>query len=289
MPRVLAAAVILFLSAPRNLRADAFDHYINDVLVKVPTAPGVKRVKQLTRAELADHGGVLPGIASTFLVVKTNEGRFSKLLVQAARQKVKDGASLPILLIERFTTYKEDQERAVMAAGQNVRLFHDFQFSLDLGQVVPAAAGGDLRFVAQEGRVYVEPVGNAELYLLTKPLAEAAPKKAEKVVVGAAFEPRYFTGKYKLYDDGRRTGTLHLKVGEGNEVTGAYYSDKDGSKYEVTGKVGAEPHSIRFKVAFPKVSQAFSGWMFTGDGRAITGSSVMQGRQAGFYAVRVEE
>src|SRR5207245_343278 len=125
-------------------------------------------------------------------------------------------------------TYKEGEERTVLAQGQNVRLFDGFQFNLDLGQVVPAAVGGDLRFVAAEGKVALRPVGKAEMFLLTKPLPEAAPKKSAKVAVGDKFEPRLFNGVYKLYDDGRRSGTLHLKVLQGGEVEGAYYSDKDG-------------------------------------------------------------
>jgi hypothetical protein len=106
--------------------------------------------------------------------------------------------------------------------------------------------------------------------------------------MGAAFEPRYFTGTYNLYDDGRRSGTLHLKVGAKNKVTGAYYSGKDGTRYKVVGKVGNPPHSIRFTIVFPRTRQEFKGWMFTGNGKAITGSSRLQERDTGFYALRVE-
>ena len=67
------------------------------------------------------------------------------------------------------------------------------------------------------------------MYLVKKHLPEATPKKGVKLIVGEKFEPRYFNGAYKLYDDGRRSGTLHLKVGDNNFVTGYYYSDKDGA------------------------------------------------------------
>lgn len=289
MRHTLTLAAIVLLLAPRAARADAFDRYTNDVLAKAPGGPGVKQVKRLTPADLTEHMGAVPGLSATFLVVKTNEGRFGKLLVLAARQKLKEDHSLPILQIERFVTYREGEERAVLASGQNVRLFDGFVFSLDVGQVVPAAVGGDLRFVVDRDKVHVEPVGKAELYLLTKPLPDAAPKKTDKLVIGPTFEPRYFTGVYKLHDDGRRRGTLHLKVNEDNEVTGAFYSDKDGQKYDVTGKVGRPAHTIQFKVMFPRVVQTFQGMMFTGDGRAIAGTSSLQGRETGFYAVRVEE
>jgi hypothetical protein len=285
MRRILTAALLL-AGLPAAARADVFDNYTNEVLVKVPAAQGVKKVQALRPAELAEYRGAVPGVDGAFVVVKTNDGRFSKLILQPAQQKVKEGLKLPILLIERYVTYREGDEKTVDAAGGDVRLFEGFHFSLDLGQVVPPSVGGDLRFTAEGGKRLVEPVGKAEVYVLTRPLPEAAPKKAEKLVVGAKFEPRYFSGTYKLYDDGRRTATLRLKVEPNNDVSGWYYSGKDGQKYEVSGKVGTVPHAVQFKVTFPRSVQTFYGMLFTGDGRALTGTSLMQGREAGFYALR---
>ena len=45
-------------------------------------------------------------------------------------------------------------------------------------------------------------------------------------------------GTYRLLDDGRRSGSLTLKVADNGDVTGSFYSDKDGKKYDVTGKIG---------------------------------------------------
>ncbi|MCI0460673.1 MAG: hypothetical protein L0Z62_27275 [Gemmataceae bacterium] len=290
MSRILLPITLLtLLAAPPVAPADVFDRYTNEVLIKVPGSAGVKRLAELTPALLAEHAGALPGVGGAFLVVKTNEGRFSKLVVQPARQRVSDKVTLPVLLIERFATYKQGEERTVQAAGQNVRLFDGFHFSLDLGQVVPGTVGGDVRLVTRDGSTIVQAAGKAEFYLLTKALPEPAPKKGARFVAGAKFEPHYFTGVYKLHDDGRKTATLHLKVEPNNEVSGFYYSGTDGRKYEVTGKVGNVPHSIQFKVTFPRASQLFAGMMFTGDGRVITGTSVLQGHETGFYAVRQEE
>jgi hypothetical protein len=290
MRRLLLVAVFLgFLLAPSAVRADAFDHYTNDILVKVPKAEGTKQVKELTDVMLVDYERVLPNIKPAFIVVKTNEGRYSKLLVQAAQQKLPDKTVLPVLYIERFVTYKEGEERTIVAEGRNIRLFPDFQFNLDLGQVVPAKVGGDLVFIADGDKVHVAPVGKAELYLVTKHLAEANPKKADKVIVGATFQAKYFNGVYQLYDDGRRAGKLHLKVDAEGEVSGAYYSDKDGTKYELAGKIGDPNHTIKFTVQLPRISQEFQGWMFTGDGKVISGFSRILDREMGFYAVRVEE
>src|SRR5262245_41974585 len=189
MRRTLVLFAALLLAQPQPVRADVFDRYTNEILEKVPGGPGVKKVERLTPAELAEHSGAVPGLAPAFLVVKTNEGRFAKVLAVPARQKISDSESLPILQVERFVTYREGQEKTTLATGQNVRLFPGFRLSLDIGQVVPEALGGDLRFVAEGRKEYVEPVGKAELYLLTKPLPEAAAKKGEKLVMGAGFEP----------------------------------------------------------------------------------------------------
>lgn len=277
------------LLAPGGARADAFDDYLNPILAKAPKAEGVEAVKQLTAEQMVQHGQVLPGVTGTFVVVRTNDGRLARVLVQPARHKVSGTQSVPIALIERFTTFREGEERAVHAAGQNVRLFDDFRFSLDAGAVVPAALGGDLRFVARDDGFHLEPVGKAELYLVTKPLPEAAPKKAGKLVVGPKFEPRYFNGAYKLHDDGRRSGTLQLKVEDNGDVLGHYYSDKDGQKYEVDGKVSHPLHRIEFKITLPRTIQFYQGYLFTGNGAAIAGTSRLQDRETGFYATRIED
>jgi hypothetical protein len=287
-PRLAVLTALTALAAPQALRADAFDLYTNPILSRAPGAEGVEEAKQLTFAQLTEHGGVLPNVSGTFLVVKTNGGRFSKLLVQGARQKVGRDKSIPMLLIDRFVTFKPGQERAVETSGQNVSLFPGFRFHLDLGQVVPEELGGDLRLVAAGDKVHVEPLGKARVYLLTKPLPDAAPRKGDKLVIGDKFDPKYFNGTYRLHDDGRRSGRLTLKVGEGGEVTGAYFSDRGGTRYEVHGRVGTTPYSIEFTVQFPRAEQTFRGWLFTGDGMALTGSSRLGEREAGFYALRVE-
>jgi hypothetical protein len=289
MHRLSFLGVLALALAAQSAHADAFDHYVNPVLAKVPGAAGVQEIDRLTPALIDEHDRALPGITGAMLVVRTNDGRWSKVLVQAARQRTDAGNIVPTLLVERYVTYREGQERTVQARGQHVILFEGFHFGLDLGQVVPAALGGDLRVVAQGGKLQAEPVGKAKFYLLTKPLPEAAAKKAPRLIVGETFEPRYFNGAYKLYDDGRRSGTLTLQVADDGEVTGSYYSDKDGRKYEVEGKVGTPKHAIQFTIKFFKTKQVFQGWLLTGDGKALTGSSRLLDREAGFYAVRVEE
>jgi hypothetical protein len=253
----------------------------------VAEAQGVQRIQHLNPSQIADGDGVLPGVSGALVVVKTNEGRFSKLLLKAARQRI-GAQAVPILLIERFVTYREGEERTVQAAGTNVHLFAGFQFSLDLGQVVPAELGGDLRWVTEQGKAGVDAVGKAQMYLVTAPLA-VPEVRSEKLVIGQTFEPRYFNGSFRLFDDGRRSGTLKLHVEDDGSIIGSYYSDKDGQKYDVFGTVGNPKHAVQFTIKFPRTQQVFQGWLFTGDGKALAGSSRLQDRETGFYALREED
>lgn len=289
MHRHALLALVSLLLADASGWADDFDNYTNPILRQAPGAAGVQEVKQLTPALLLDNDRVLKGTSAALLIIHTNDNRWAKLLVQSARHKVDDQRSLPILLIERFVTFKEGQERAVQASGKSVYLFPGFRFNLDIGQVVPDGLDADLRFVAEGDKIHAEPVGKAKLYLVTKPLPDAAPKKGPKLVVGPTFEPRYYSGTFQLYDDGRRSGRLTLKLEDGGALGGTYVSDRDGREYEVRGKVGTPAHSFEFTIKFPRSEQTFRGWLFTGDAKVMTGSSRLLDREAGFYAVRVEE
>lgn len=279
-------SLVVFVSVLGRAHGDAFDQYFNDLLSKAPASKNVTKVAQLTPEVMVRHARVLPSISATFLIVKTNLGRMAKLLVHPARQRINAEESVPILFIERYVTFRDGEERTIQAQGQNLQLYHGFRLSLDLGQVVPEALAADLRFVSENGKEYLEPVGKAELYLVTKHFPEATPQKSAKVVIGEKFEPRYFNGTFKLYDDGRRSGILKLKVTNEGDVTGVYYSDKDGQKYDVSGKVGSPAHAIQFTVTFPRSIQAYQGMMFTGDGRIIAGTAKLQDRETAFYAVR---
>jgi hypothetical protein len=282
----LALSVVFLAAAPA--RADVFDRYINPILAKAPEGPGVKEIKKLTPELIEQHGRLVPDTAGVLLVVKTNGGLNSKLIVTTAGQRVEKKA-VPMALIERFVTYKASEDRALQATGQNVHLYGGFLFKLDIGQVVPAEVGGDLRFVAEGDQGYVEPVGAAKMYLITKHLPGTEQKKATKPTVGEAFEATFFNGTYKLMDDGRRVAKLTLKVEADGTVGGEYISEASGRAYEVFGKVGEAKHRIQFTVRFPQSEQVFTGYMFTRDGKAICGTTKLQEKEFGFYALRAEE
>jgi hypothetical protein len=285
-------AALALLTAATAGRADQFDYYTNPVLSKAATDGSLKEVKELTSEQVSDAAGALPDSPSAVLVVATNDKRLAKVLAQTARQKLGSDKSLPLLLVDKYTTFKGTSDRAVQAAGQDVHLYPGLRLSLDLGQVVPEAVGGDLTIVADAkdpNGFVVKPVGAAKLYVLTKPIPGVVPKKAPKLVVGEAFETRFLAGKFKLHDDGRRTGVLKLEVNEAGEITGTFTSDKDGREYDVQGKAGTPKHAVSFAIKFPATTQTFTGYMFTGDGRAIAGTTKMLEREAGFYAERMED
>ncbi|HZZ80661.1 MAG TPA: hypothetical protein VFE62_19315 [Gemmataceae bacterium] len=287
MSRWLSLAIVAVI--PTLVRADAFDNYINPILAKAPQSKNVQKINKLSAATMVENSRALPGISAAFVIVKTNNDRWAKLLVMPGQQKVPMAEPAPIVIVERYVTFREGEERVVHASGQQLHLFENFRLNLDIGQVVPKDLGADLRVGSDKDGVFLEPVGKAEMYLVTKHLPEANPEKPKKLVVGAKFETRYFNGSYKLHDDGRRSGKLELTVDAKGEVTGFYYSDKDGSKYEVDGKVSNSPqHRIDFRIHYPRTIQDFSGFLFTGNGAAITGSSTLENTTTGFYATRIE-
>lgn len=285
-------AALALLTAAAIGRADQFDYYTHPVLAKAATDGTLQEARQLTSDQIADAAGALPDSPSAVLVVATNDKRFAKLLVQPARQKLGADRSAPLLLVDRYTTFKGTSPQAVQAGGQNLHLYPGLRLSLDIGQVVPESVGGDLIVEADpknaDGFV-VKPVKEAKLYLLTRPIAGVAPKKAPKLIVGEAFETRFFAGRYKLRDDGRRSGVLKLEVNDAGEITGTFTSDKDGREYDVQGKAGTPRHAVTFSIKFPATTQTFTGHMFTGDGKAIAGTTKMLDREAGFYAERIED
>jgi hypothetical protein len=278
--------LLLFVVVP-HARADLFDRITNTDLANTLKGDSVESISEIASAQLASTQ--IPGITGSLIVLKTREGRYCKLIVQAGQQKIGKDRH-PMILIDRFATFKEGDERATVAKGGSVQLFSGVQFNADLGQVVPAAIGGDLELSGgpELSKVVLKAVTPAKMWLVTK-LPKLGPDRSGKLVIGETFEPRYFNGVFKLQDDGRRSGTLNLDVDEAaGTVTGSFYSDKDGRKYEVTGKLGTIRHQIQFSIRFSQTEQQYQGFMFTGDGRAIAGVSKLKDRESGFYAVRVE-
>ena len=284
------AMLAIFSVSAQSGHADLFDRHTNPILQKAQESADVQEVKSLTSEMAFQNDRPLPGVVGTFLFVRTNEGRNAKLLVEWARQKTGPDTSVPMVLIDRYSCYRDGEERTINSSGQNLSFFPGFRLSLDIGQLVPAELAADLVCKRVDGNAVLEPVGKAKLYIVRKSLLpKAAPGGANLKPGEGPFDQKYFAGTYQLNDDGRRAGTLELQVKDGGEISGAYYSDGTGQKYDVSGKIGAPKNSVQFTIQFPRVEQVFHGWLFTGDAAAITGYSTMQDRETGFSAVRAKD
>lgn len=267
--------------------ADTFDRYTNTVLSKAIESPQVLEIDKLLPGQVVKHNTLFQETGGVLLIIKTNHGHFAKVLVQFARQRNQQ-ETVPMVLLERATAYKVGQERAIQAFSATVHLYDGFQYSFDLGQVVPASMGGDVCYRHTVEGGYLEAVGKARMYLVTKHLTGVEEKKtARKSASGTAFDSTAISGKYKLYDDGRRTAELVLAIEENGSVTGSYTSELSGREYELSGKVHPTvKHQLSFTVKFPNTTQEFTGFAFTKQADVICGSTRMQGQEFGFYALR---
>lgn len=278
-----------------TVRADSFDEYTLPIISQAVGKGGVQEIAEITADQIIKNGQVLPNVEGAVVFVTTNQARWAKLLLSVARHKVSFGDQgepkmVPVIRLERFVTFREGGERSIMASGQGISLFEGFRYHLELGQVVPDALGGDLHIVARGAQdLALKPVGKAKLYLLTKALPEAAPRGVRRLEAGEKFDPSFFAGSYRLQDDGRRSGLLRLAVGEGGDITGTFVSEQNGREYTVQGSIGRPNYKVQFVIQFPQTHEEFTGYMFTGNGQAIAGISKMQEREAGFFAVRIDE
>jgi hemolysin type calcium-binding protein len=159
LARFVASLFLLALLA-NSARADVFDRYINPILAKAPEGPGVKEIKKLTPELIEQHGRLVPDTAGVLLVVKTNAGLNSKLIVTAAGQRVEKKA-VPMALIERFVTYKASEDRALQATGQNVHLYggddHDSLEGGNQDDFLQGGAGNDAMY-GNAGNDTLDPV-----------------------------------------------------------------------------------------------------------------------------------
>lgn len=265
--------------------ADEFDEYTNAVLSKVPTSDSARAVDRITLTELSKHGQVLSDATAALVVVRTSEGNWAKLLVTRAIRKQGD-TELPIVVLQRFFTVRPDGNSGRLAAGRGVYLFDGFHFDLDIGQVVPDGGGDDIVF-RREGETggFIEPVGNAKLYLVTKSLVPKADDAASGPTRGPVVPPD-FAGKYRLVANGQWSGKLTLEVTKSGDVTGSYVSDQSGRDYPVKGFVATPANHIKFTIELPQAKQEFDGYLWTQGKSAIAGVTTLTERPFGFVAVR---
>ena len=281
----LCLSVVLMSGAGGTVRAaDVFERH-GATLVKRLAEEG-DAVKQLTMQDAAKLKPLAPTIGSPCLVAKTDDGGYAKLLAAWGLKKSKGSDKpMPVLLIERFVTYRGDRLDLTSATGKDVMLFPGFGFNLDIGQVVPEGQGADIVFTAEGELIAAD---NSKLVVLNgsqlPPADKTAPRNPNDHEGVLATD---FTGNWKLNADGRWLGELQLNVGENGKATGSFTSDESKNAYEITGQTGSTPHNLKLEVFLANTQLSVDGYLWTKDKSQMAGTVTMTGRKFGFVATRV--
>jgi hypothetical protein len=245
-------------------------------------------VKQLTMNDVSKLKPLAATIGSPCLIVKTGDGGYSKLLATWGYKKGRaTDKPMPVLLIERFVTYRGDRLDLTSATGKDVMLVPGFGFDLDMGQVVPEGLGADIIFTSDSELL---PGENCKLVALngsklpaTEKGAKHDPKDHEGVVA------QDFSGTWKMNADGRWQGELDLKVTEDGKATGTFTSDESKNSYDITGQTGSLPHNLKMEVFLANTQLSLDVYLWTKDKSQMAGTVTMTGRKFGFVATRTSE
>jgi len=266
------------------LGADVFERH-PATLVKRLAEEG-EGVKQLTMNDAAKLKPLAPTIGSPCLMARTDEGGYAKLLVAWGLKKGKGSDKpTPVLLIERYVTYRGDRLDLTSASGKDVMLFPGFGFNLDIGQVVPDGQGADILFTVDGDLV---PADNAKLVVINGSQLPAADKTTRRDPNDhEGVLPEDFTGVWKLNADGRWLGELDLKLTENGKATGTFTSEESKNSYDVTGQTGSTPHNLKLEVFLANTQLSVDGYLWTKDKSQLAGTVTMTGRKFGFVATRV--
>lgn len=278
----VAAVCVVLLGPSLVLAGDVFDrHSLAELKLATKEATALP---ELSSATAAKWQPLSAKIGSPCLIVQTNDGHWSKALLSWGQRKVKGREQpLPVLVLERFVTYRGDREGQTTANGKEVMVFAGHSFSFDIGQVVPNGNGADIEFT-ETG--LVKPVGDAKLFGLNGsqlPAADAAkpnPNDHDGVL------PRDFAGTWKVSIDGRWTGVWEINVDEQRTVLGKFVSDDTKSRYELYGKVSNVPHQAKLEIDLANSQVSVDAFLFTTDKATMGGTATMAGRKFAFVATR---
>jgi biopolymer transport protein ExbD len=287
----MAVGLCYLFGLPAPSHGDEFSRLDWPVLSELISPANAHNHTTLTLRELEALPVVLRDERNAFIVVLTDQGNLAKLLLSPGLRKLKsfekDGATVPVLIVERFETIDAGDHRSLKARGKEFTLFDGFQFDLDTGQVVPEGLGGDIVFLTQgPGGPRLAALNNARICTLEKPPAVPSSSPG-KPSAGRAILPGDFSGRYNLMANGQWSGTLMVDIDPAGTVTGHFRSDRNGSAYNVTGKVSADiPQKIEFTIQFPRARQTYEGYLWTEGKNAIAGTVSMLERPYSFIAIR---
>jgi hypothetical protein len=274
--------VVLFLTTTARA-ADVFDrHTTKDLQRVLEQGPAAA---QLTLNEAAKLKPLSATLSSPCIVVKTDEGNYAKALVGWGLRKGGEKPT-PVLLIERFVTYRGDRPELTAALGKDVMLFPGFTFNFDIGQVVPAGQGADIEYTAESA---LKPLGETRMVPLhgsQLPAAEATAKRDPAATEGVKLDD--FAGSWQIDADGRWKGEWELRVTDTGDLRGTFVSDESKNRYDVTGEGGALPHQAKLEVFLANAQMQIDAYLWTKDKSRMAGTLTLAGRKFGFVATRVE-
>lgn len=278
-----SVAAVLFFS-PFSLGADVFDRQ---------TASAVKQfiengdaVREFGLESSAKLKPLSSAVGSPCLLIKTDEGNYAKVLVSWGLRK-SAAKPIPILLIERFVTYRQDRPDLTAANGKDVMLFPGFGFNLDIGQVVPKGQGADIEFTEDS---VLKSIGEARMIPLSGnqiPMADLTKKHDPSAHEGIV--PDDFSSTWKVNADGRWLGEWQLTVSEGGHAKGVFISDESRNSYELSGQIGGAPNNLKMDVFLANTQMAVDAYLWTKDKSMMAGTVSLSGRKFGFVATRVSD
>ena len=287
---VILGAVACSLITVNSSCGDQFDRLEGPPLFDLLDRPDARTHTRLTTRQIEALPSILADERGPFILVKTDQGNLAKILVSSGFRSrtptIQRGALAPVLILERFETVDAGDRRSSRARGKELTLFEGFEFDLDAGQVVPPGFGGDITFSAQApDAACLVALKGSQVFTLERPLQ--APSPNGQPSGGRAVRPTDFDGRYSLSANGQWSGWLTLAVDEGAMAAGHFRSDRNGTSYTVSGKVGGDnPQKISFVIKFPRAEQTYEGFLFSEGKNVIAGTVTMLDRTYSFVAVR---
>lgn len=279
--RVWSLVLAGWLGVGSTFAADVFDRHtakeLQQALDKGPSVP------QLTLNDAAKLRPLGASVSSPCVVVKTDDANYAKALVGWGLRKGGEKPT-PVLMIERYVTYRGDRPDLTSAVGKDVMLFPGFGFNFDIGQVVPAGQGADVEFTTESA---LRAVDGATLVPLNGSLLPPPDKSARHdPLASEQVTPADLVGTWKINADGRWLGEWDLDVKEGGRITGTYVSEESQNRYDITGQFGSAPHNVKLEIFLANTQLQIDGYLWTKDKSMIAGTVTMTGRKFGFVATR---
>lgn len=278
------ALLVVLLASSITVGADLFDRQAASA-VKQFIEKG-KAVPEITIDESARLKPLSATLTTPCLLIKTDEGNYAKALVSWGLRKGPKKPT-PVLLIERYVTYRQDRLDLTAATGKDVMLFPGFGFNFDIGQVVPKGQGEDIEFTEESA---LKSVGEAKIVAFdASQLPPTDTNKRHDPSDHEGVEPEDFTGTWKVDTDGRWTGEWQLKVNSAGRATGTFVSDESRNSYELSGQVAAVPNHLKLDVFLANTQMAVETYLWTKDKSKMAGTVTLSGRKFGFVATRVAD